>query len=207
MVKILSNNDKELIEQAVAKAENITSADLVTVVAPASDVYQSYLLLYGLMAGSMIDIVLWSTKIVTSFPLLFTIQLLAIILLSFIPFLNQQILRFVPKNILHARAAKRAGEEYLNVSRQVSRDTPIVLLYISIAERYVHIFTSQIVREKISDESWNSIILELTTNVRLEGLPKAIVKATENVTKILIPYFPQKGAAKSLDNSVIEIAR
>jgi putative membrane protein len=135
MVKILlSKTDKEAIVQAVAEAERATSAELVTVVAPVSDTYQSYILLYSLIAGSVIDIGLWEAKLVTGFPFLLAIQLAIMTIFFLIPWLRQLFICFVPKRIRHHRAAHRAYEEYMIVSRHVSAGTPILLLYISLAE-------------------------------------------------------------------------
>ena len=207
MVKILSKVDKEAVAQAITEAEQQTSAELVVVVAPVSDAYQSYLLLYGLITGSTIDIGLWAAKLVTLFPLLLVIQLTVIALLSFTPWLRQLCLRLVPKRIRHHRAAHRAYEEYLSVSRHVSAATPIVLLYVSIAEHYAHILTSRSVREKIPDERWNAIIGELTAAIPADGLQSACIKAIRRATELVAPYFPENGEIHSLGHTVIEIGR
>src|SRR5690348_10379194 len=72
MVKFM---DKKIIADAIAEAERNTSAELVAVVSPASDTYQSYILFYGLVSGSLIATSLWAEKAVTGFPLLLAIQL------------------------------------------------------------------------------------------------------------------------------------
>ena len=205
MVKILSKADKEAVAKAIAEAERQTSAELVAVVAPASDAYQSYLLLYGLIAGSAIGVGLWATKTITGFPLLLAIQFAVMALLSFIPWLRHLLVRLVPKRIRHHRAAHRAYEEYLIVSRHVAAQTPIVLLYISLAERYAHILTSRSVREKIPDERWNEVIGELTAALPVEGLQASCIKAIRRATGLLTPHFPEKGEAHKLGHPVIEI--
>lgn len=205
MVKILSKADKEAVAQAITEAERQTSAELVVVVSPASDAYQSYLLLYGLIAGSTIDIGLWAAKLVTLFPLLLVIQLTVIALLSFTPWLRHLCLRLAPKRIRHHRAAHRAYEEYLSVARHVSAVTPIVLLYVSLAEHYAHILPSRSVREKVPDDSWNAIIGGLTAAIPSEGLPTACIKAIRQATGLLAPHFPEKGEVHSLGHTVIEI--
>lgn len=205
MVKILSKADKEAIAQAITEAERQTSAELVAVIAPASDVYQSYLLLYGLIAGSAIDIGLWAAKLLTAFPFLLAIQLAAIALFSFTPWLRHLLVRLVPKRIRHHRAAHRAYEEYLSVSRHVSAATPIVLLYVSLAEHYAHILTSRSVREKIPDEHWNAVISELTAAVRQTDIQDACVHTIKRMAGMLAPHFLEKGEADAISHRVIEI--
>ena len=96
MVKLFSHADKEAVAQAIAEAEHKTCAELVVVVAPASDVYQDYMLLYGLIAGGMIDLGLWITKTITVFPFLLAVQLVVMALLAFTPWLRHLCLRLFP---------------------------------------------------------------------------------------------------------------
>jgi putative membrane protein len=192
MVKILSQPDKDAIAHAIVEAERSTSAKLVAVVAPASDVYQSYFLLYGLIIGSAIDIILWALKLITAFPLLLAIQLAVIALISFIPWLRHLLIRLVPKHVRHRRAAHRAYEEYLIVSHHTSVTDPIVLLYVSLAERYAHILTSRSVREKIPDNHWNEVIGKLTADIRAEGLRNACIKTIQHMTELLIHHFSKR---------------
>jgi putative membrane protein len=205
MVKVFSDADKKTLGLAIAEAESKTSAELVLVVAPASDAYQSYMTIYGLLLGSALATWLWATKIVVAFPYLLAIQLLAISLLAFIPWVRHRCLRLIPKHILHRRAAHRAYEEYLVLSRHVSAVTPIVLLYISAAEHYAHILTSRLVREKIPDESWNAVITELTAAIPKGGLRDASIGTIQRISELLGPHFPDNGGANALEHDVIEI--
>src|ERR1039458_1313386 len=134
MGKKLSPELKETIAQAIAEAERRTSAEIVLVVLPVSDPYQSHLLSYGLALGSLIGMGLWMEKIVTGFPLLFGIQVASIMAVLFVPLLSNLCLKLVPKRVLYHYAARRACEEYLIISRHVPAEGPVVLLYISLAE-------------------------------------------------------------------------
>jgi putative membrane protein len=205
MVKIFRDAEKTKIAEAIAEAERKTCAELVLVAAPASDAYQSYMTIYGLIAGSVAGIGLWATGTVTAFPYLLAIQLTAIALLAFVPWVRHPCLRLIPKHILHRRAAHRAYEEYLVLSRHVSAATPIVLLYISAAEHYAHVLTSRLVRERIVDESWDALIRELTAAIPREGLLNACLKAIDHMAKLLAPHFPENGGGNALDHDVIEI--
>ena len=204
MVRVLSHTDKKTIGQAIAEAEHRTAAEIVMVVAPASDAYQSYILLYGLIMGSLISLGLWAAKILSGLPYLLALQFGIIALLSLVPWLRQLGMRLVPKRILHHRAAHRAFEEYLIISRRVSAATPIVLLYISLAERYAHILPSRSVREKIPDETWNAVIEEITVSVKKSGLRAGCVGAIQKITELVMPHFPERGEAHVLGHHIIE---
>jgi len=182
--------NKQIIAEAIAEAERATSAEIVAVVSPASDAYRSYILLYGLMLGSLIAIGLWVEKLVTDFPLLLAVQLGVMALLSLLPWLHKPLVRLVPKHIRHRRAAHRAFEEYLFVSRHVSAATPILLFYVSLAERYVYILPSRLVREKIPDKEWDAVVAEFTALTKTVGLERACVNAIRRMAAMLAPYFP-----------------
>jgi len=188
MVKFLSQPNKAAIAEAIARAKQTTSAELAVVVASASDAYQSYFLLYGLMVGSAIDIGLWAANIIIEFPWLLIIQFAVMAFFSFIPWLRHICLPLVPKRIRHHRAAHRAYEEYLMVSHRTATATPVVLLYISIAERYAHILSSRSVREKVPHAHWDAIINQLTAAIPTEGLTSACIKAIQQTAELLAPY-------------------
>lgn len=190
MVKELSPQLRETIAKAIAEAEQRTSAEIVLVVLPASDAYQSYLMSYGLALGSLIGMGLWLEKIVTGFPLLFGVQVAAIMVMLFVPLLGGLCLKLIPRRVLHHHAARRAFEEYLVVSRHVPAEKPVVLLYISLAERYVHILHSRAVLQKIPNESWEAVIQEFTTLMKKSGLREACVAAVQSITSTLEPHFP-----------------
>jgi putative membrane protein len=192
MVKELSLELKETIAKAIAEAGRRTSAEIVVVVLPASDPYQSYLLSYGLILGSLAGMGLWMEKMVTGFPLLFGVQVAAIMLTLFIPLLGNLCLKLIPKRVLHHHAARRAFEEFLIVSRHVPAERPVVLLYISLAERYVHILHSRAVLPKIPNETWEAVIQEFTTLMKKFGLQEACVTAIHSISSTLEPHFPEK---------------
>jgi putative membrane protein len=205
MVKPLSPQDKQSIAQAIAEAERPTEAEIVAVIAPASDAYQSYIFLYGLIAGSLIATGLWAGKILTGFPLLLAVQLGAIALLTRVPWLHGLCLRLVPRRIRHLRAAHRAYEEYLSVSRNLPASIPIVLLYVSLAEHYMHILPSRAVRGKIPGEKWNAVIGEFTASMATKGLRDAYIGAVRHMAELLTPHFPSRDETNRVSDQVIEI--
>ena len=191
MVKELSPELKDAIAKTIAEAERRTSAEIVLVVLPASDTYESHLLSYGLALGSSIGMGLWMEKIVTGFPLLFSIQVASMMVMLFVPLLRNLCLKLIPKHVLHHQAARRAFEEFLIVSRNVPAERPVILLYISLAERYVHILHSRAVPQKIPNESWEAIVLEFTIQMKKSNLQEACIAAIQSISRTLEPHFPK----------------
>ena len=191
MVKKLSPELKEKIAKAVVEAEQRTSADIALAVLPASDPYQSHLICYGFALGSIIDMGLWTAKTITGFPLLFAIQVTSVLAALFIPLLRGVYLKLVPKRVMHHYAARRACEEYLIVSRHAPAERPVVLLYISLTERYVHILHSRNVLQRVQNEAWETVIQEFTAGMKNDSLQDACLTAIQNIARILESSFPR----------------
>lgn len=203
MVKSLSQTDKQKIASAITEAEKTTSAEIVLVVSGISDAYQSYILLIALAIGSLLAGMLLTANLITSLPYLLLIQLTIIALFPFIPPIRNLCIYFVPRKILYHRAAHRAYEEYINISHNIPATVPIVIFYISLAERYAHILSDRLVREKIPDGIWDSAIDEFTKTVTAKGLTDACIEAIQHITNQLAPYFPAENNRNYLSNEVI----
>jgi len=204
---MLSSIDKESLAKSITEAERNTSAELVAVVAPASDHYSDFCILYSLMIGTLAAAGLWLYQSTTEFSLLLATQLGAMAFFFLVSPLKRLCIRVVPKPIRHHRAAHRAFEEYLRISQHVSATTPIVLFYVSLAERYVHILPSRLVREKIPGTEWEEIVREFTSLLPKSGLQNASLHATRRITALLVSHFPQTGEAHHFHHPVIETDR
>jgi putative membrane protein len=197
MVKKLSEGDKAEIANAIKIAERRTSAEIVVVIAPASDTYHSYLLLFGFIGGSFLSLALWVSKLIAIFPILLAVQVATMTLACFVPALRRTLICFIPHKVLRHRAGHCAYEEYLNATRHVSSVTPVALLFISIAERYAHIQTSRHVREKISDKIWEQAIKSFTSSVGTNGLKATVITTIQNMANELCIPFPDRGEPNS----------
>lgn len=189
MVKILSKNDEQTIHTATKIAESQTSARIVTTVVPASDTYSHYLMLCGFIVGSLLDLLLWHQRILMHFPALLSIQLFFAVLFPLIPGMKRLMLLLLPKQIYHHRAAQLAAEKRLAVTRTISAATPVLLIFISYAERYIHIYPNSIIREKIGDDRWNQIVEKLVRTIPKMKLAPAIAEAIEDSGRILAEYW------------------
>lgn len=193
MVTKLTQSDRDEIALAVSEAERRTAAEIVVIIAPVSDAYQSYLLVFGLIAGSSLAVMLWATKLLTAFPFLLAIQIAAVAIVSFVPNLRSYFMCLIPEKVLRQRVAHRAYEEYLNTARCVPSTTPIALLYLSLAERYAHIQASRQVREKIDETKWSEVVTDFTTSIGKNGLKVSVTNSVRKMADLLSVPFPDRG--------------
>jgi uncharacterized membrane protein len=200
----MSPDDKAAVERALIQAEQATSSEFALIIAKASDEYRSIVLSCGLTLGSIAALLLWHCRGVTEFPLLLCVQLIFPVLMSMVPPLRHLTLRFTPAHLMKRRAAQRAAAEYLHLSHHLPPHSPIVLMYISLTERYVHIHTSRTVREKIPNTQWHEVVRTLTGAVKSQGLKNAVTGAITHAVDILKKDFPPQ-AGKLADAQIIEI--
>lgn len=203
MVKVFSETEALQIEQAVACAEKNTHAEIATVVLPISDRYISEMMFYGFVLGSVLAFILWEMQWAIHFPQFFLIQLFCILFVPFIPGLNRIFIYFLPKKLLFHRAVHIGAEELLAVMQNTPPNTPVVLLFISTAEHYIHLFPSPIVKNKIKDEEWEVLIQSFTQKLKQKGLTGACVETVNEIGRILAEFFPDDGGKNWYQDTVI----
>ncbi len=203
MVK-LTTQDKEKLSATIAGAEATTSAEIICVVAPASGTYNNQITLLGLMLGSIIATILWETRQLVYFPWLLLVQLGIVTIIS-LPWWRRALLMLVPKHILQDTARRAAGQEYLNIEAQVAHDVPYVLLYMSLAERYVHILPNAVIRAQLSSDQWADIVKNLITEIKHSNAAQGCALAITQIGAVLAAHFPDDGGPNKIGNAIIEI--
>lgn len=191
MVRKLTKADQAALSKAAKKAEQQTAAELSIVVVPASGDYYEFILLYGLLLGSLGSFALWATDTVTDYSLLLIFQIAVILILDLVPWLRNIVIRLVPKHIRHKRAAREAMHQYHQLHAQIPAHTAFILLYVSLAERYVHVVTNPVVHKKIPG-NWEIITGHFISAIREHGLRTACTEALQRIGEILAIHFPAK---------------
>lgn len=200
MVKIFTASEKEQLSTAIHTAEQRTSAEIATVIMPISDRYIPEMMLYGFLLGSLASMMLWELSWVASFPILFLIQIIGIFSIPFLPAVHKLFLRFLPQKLLFHRASHLGAEELLAIHQKVQHDTPVVLLFISLAEHYVHLFPNAVVKSKVKDEVWKPIVIEFSEKLSEATLTGACIHAIDAIADVLEPLFPEDSGKNQYPN-------
>ncbi|KTC64542.1 Domain of uncharacterised function (DUF477) (plasmid) [Legionella adelaidensis] len=189
MVKVFTEFEAKQIESAVISAEKETCAELVTVVLPISDRYVPEMMFFGFLMGSIIAFILWKLSWIVYFPQLFLIQLFFCLVFPYIG-VTRLFVYFLPKKLLFHRAAHLGAEELLSVMQQVPPETPVLLLFVSQAEHYIHLFPNPIIKAKINDSLWDKIVNDLADKLKNKKLALACTETIQDIAKILTKFFP-----------------
>lgn len=203
---VFTQAEKKAIASAVREAEKRTSVDIVVVGAPMSESYASYVLLYGLCFGSIIASLLWIFDVTADFPLLLATQLGLMFLIAIVPALRRALIRLVPRHVQHHQAGRKAYREYLILTQHVSPPALAVLVYTSLAERYVHILPSPAVRKALPHEVWDDLVRHFTATVRQSGLQAACLDIVSRIGDTVAAPFPPGVGSHPVTRSVVECA-
>ena len=191
MVKALSHDNRATLEASVKEAERQTAAKISVIVMPASYRYDEFVFLYGIILSSVVSLTLWISKALTDFPLLLAIQLGIILLLDVTPWLRRLCIRLVPRRLRHRHAEQAARHEYHALQAHMPAGTPFILLFVSLAERYVHVLTNPVVHKEIPD-GWHAVTGRFIAMIGQKGLQAACRQALQHAGEILAVHFPAK---------------
>jgi putative membrane protein len=202
-----TENDKQRITAAIQAAEQKTSGEFVAVVARASDHYLSIPLLWAaLLALLLPGLVLFSSLSIGYFRL-YELQLATFILLAllfeFVPALH---LWLVPKGLKHARASRLAHAQFFEQGVHLTQHHSGVLLFVSLAERYVEIVADQGIHAKIGESRWQEIVKLFVDEVSQGKVTDGFVAAIGACGAAMAEHYPAiPGKPNELSDGLIEI--
>lgn len=190
VTSFLSDADRARIEAAVRKAEARTSAEFVTVIASTSDTY----LLMPVLAAATIAFVapglVWLSGWLDDFLSLYALQLVVFAALALI-FQHRSIApKLVPASVKRARAAQRARAQFAQ-RVHATGERHGVLLYVSVAERYVEIIADASVHARAAPGTWTAIVASFTGAVRDGRIADGFEAAINAVADLLATHFPR----------------
>jgi putative membrane protein len=181
--------DEARISQAIVAAEKRTAGEIVAVVAAESD---SYLHLPLLWAAAFAFLVPWVLITFTWWPVtsVFVAQLIAFGLAAAI--LMQRPVRYwlTPQSVKHARAHRRAVEQFLTQNLHTTTGRTGVLIFVSLAEHYAEVLADAGIHAKVPQGEWQSIVDRLTGHIGADRAADGFVGAIDEIGAHLAKHFP-----------------
>ncbi len=186
---MLSPEDQRRIGDAIHTAEAGTSGEIVCVLSHAASDYAEIPLLWSLLLAlalpwPMIEFTHWSVQHI------YLVQLAVFLVVGFA--LTQQRLRLilVPRRIMRARAHAAALEQFelRSVSHTAGRTG--ILIFVSLAERYVRIIADSGIAAKIPQSEWQHIVDGLIEQARAGKVVDGYIGAIAACGAKLAAHFP-----------------
>ena len=199
----LTPNDRTRLQDAVAAAEQRTSAEIVLAVAEVSDDYRTYPLLFSAACGFIcagVIAVLWPEMPVRmAFVFTGAVIFVALLLSHWAPLH----IILVPGGVRQKTAAALAQTEFAErVAGRTARANGL-LIFIALGERYVTIIPEHGLRRLVPEAAWQAIIADLVKDVGAGRLADGLATAIGACATILAAKCPP-GAdnANEIDDSV-----
>ncbi len=203
----ISEEDRKRIETAVSDAECRSTGELVTVIAQASGRYHYLPTVIAASAVFVISGLVLLLPIPRDFGAFYAGQVFGFIGLAL--GLNWRPLRFrvVPRSVKRRQAHLLAHEQFLDLGLSSTANRTGLMLFVSVAERYVEIIADRGIREKVDDTVWQAIVDAFIVEVRAGRIADGFVHAIAACADVLAEHFPwDEGDRNELPNQLIEIS-
>jgi putative membrane protein len=190
---MLSGEEQERVSAAIAAAERTTSGEIVAVIAVESDTYSYVPLLW---AGVIAMIVPWPFIFLTWMPvqIVYAIQLAVFLAVALAVWTRPLRYALVPRAVKHARAHRRAVEQFLAQNPHTTAGRTGVLIFVSAAERYAEVLADIEIYEKVAKERWQGIVDRLIAAMREDRPADGFIEAIEASGLLLAEHFPPGSA-------------
>lgn len=191
-MKFISQSDQDKIKEAIRLVEQKTSGELVTVITPESDSYEFIPYMW-----SAIIALFGAALIVVADPtvphnFLISGQIVVFIVLTYLLRLPAIKHRFVPKSLGHKRARRFAREQFFAQNVHHTKNRSGILIFVSVAERYVEILADQGINEKIDPAQWDAIVKQFVSDVIAKKTASGFLTAINTCGILLAEHFPKK---------------
>lgn len=202
----INDTDRQRIKQAVESAEELFDGELVTIIAAASDTYRY---IPTMWAGLVTLLAPWLTMLIEPGLDLFAVLSVqsAVFLVMLLLFHWQPVkMALVPRQVQHQRASRLAHEQFFRQGLHLTRNHNAVLLFVSVAERYVEIIADKGINECVGQQCWLEIVDGFTRRVRAGHVSDGFLYAIDECADCMSRYYPSgEEAANILTNHLIEI--
>lgn len=163
---LLSEDEQRQVAEAIARVEQRTDAELVTVLAAKADDYAYVPLVWAgamalLVPGVVNSITEWFSA--SQLVLAQLATFLVVALLCRIPPVSS---RLVPSSVRRWRAGNLARRQFLEQNLHAAPGGTGILLFVCETERYVEILVDHGISSRLNDETWKAMINVFTQQMR-----------------------------------------
>jgi len=203
---LLNEVDRERVRAAVKAAEARTSGEFVTVIAQQSSDYGSMPVLWAALVALCLPAVVLLVAPATDFELMYGAQVACFFALALL--FNLPALRFmlVPATLKRDTARQLAQKQFVQQGLHRTRGRTGVLLFVSVAERYVEIVADEGINNVVPPDTWNQIVRQFVQQVRDGKTADGFVGAIARCGDVLAEHFPVAAEdVNELPDRMIEI--
>jgi uncharacterized membrane protein len=189
--KFLNKNEEKQIENQIEDFENKTGAELLLIVAKASDPYPAATLRFAIISSFLITIIL---TMIFEFDHITYIPFVSIIILAIMIVIG----RFkefksltLSKLETDRETDEKAAELFYIFSSSKTHHNQTCMLYISLLERKIHLKIDSALKEKITQAELEEMIFHVSKEFQEEHFSKGIIDMIQVLEKKILEQFPE----------------
>ncbi|KQQ67789.1 hypothetical protein ASF84_01205 [Pseudomonas sp. Leaf127] len=200
---LLSQDEQQLVAEAISRVERRTDAELVTVLTARSDDYAYVPLVWaGVMGLLLPGIVSYTTEALTANQLLLA-QLTTFVLVALLCRITRVTSQLVPSSVRRWRAGNLARRQFLEQNLHATPGSTGILLFVSEAERYVEILVDQGISSRLHDETFKAMVDVFTQQLRNGQNLQGFLGCIHACGELLADHVPVTRTRNELPNRLV----
>ena len=200
---LLTEQQRQHVEEAVTRAEQLTDAEIVTVLAPRADDYSYIPLLWASLIALLVPALAHFLIADLSIYSLLMLQWATFVFLSLLFRVPAITTRLIPAHVRYWRASNLARRQFLEQKLHHTEGRTGVLIFVSEAERYVEIIVDEGISRHLDDSDWGTIVSDFTRRVALGHTAEGFITCIDASAALLAQHIPRTQPRNQLPNRLV----
>ncbi|HIF9262898.1 TPA: TPM domain-containing protein [Photobacterium damselae] len=204
-MKMFSEQELQQISQTIGNIEQQTDAELMAVIATASDDYYFVPTLWAAIIALFTPALLYLSPLWLDITDLLMAQLamfVALTLLFRVPTIKY---RMIPKSVKYRRASLLAHQQFLLNGIHKTQQHLGMMIFVSEADHYVEIITDYGISQQIDNQVWQKLVQDFTQNVKQGNTYQGYIQCLTASGEVLAQHFPLTQQKNELPNALVVI--
>jgi putative membrane protein len=191
----ISEPDRKRISVAIRAAEERTSGEIVCVLAQTSSEATALPVLLAAVVALALPwlLVAWTEMTVQRILLLQITVFLALLMILCVPRVR---VALMPRRARRAVAHRVAMEQFTIRGIARTKDRSGVLIFVSLAERYVRIIADDGISARVPQSEWQAVVDALVVHMRGGRIGDGFITAIDICGSKLAEHFPRNEASR-----------
>lgn len=200
---LLSEHEQRKVAEAIARVEQHTDAELVTVLAARADDYAYIPLLWASLLALIVPGVVHYLSGWMSMHTLLLVQWVSFIVLCLLFRMPKITTHLIPRSVRHWRASNLARRQFLEQNLHHTVGSTGMLIFVSEAERYVEILVDEGISKRLDNRVWEAIVKTFTEHVKQGQTLQGFITCIEACGELLSQHVPVTHVRNELPNRLV----
>jgi putative membrane protein len=200
---LLSEHEQRKVAEAIARVEQDTDAELVTVLAARADDYAYIPLLWASLLALIVPGVVHYLSGWMNMHTLLLVQWVSFIILCLLFRIPKITTHLIPRSVRHWRASNLARRQFLEQNLHHTVGGTGMLIFVCEAERYVEILVDEGISKRLDNAAWEAIVKTFTQHVKQGQTLQGFLTCIEACGELLKVHVPVTHVRNELPNRLV----